>query len=265
MYRIGLSALILLVIATSCALLPDHNLNPENGNIDSPPAAIITVEPVVESPVQGPSAPPAPTAAPVEPTITPQTEPEVRVATGVVNVDSLNLRLGPGLDHVVVRLLHTGQELIILGRNEKLDWLLVELPSGTQGWVYSEYVNTPADIAELPLREAYGGAYIVEPAPVEDAAKPLDIRVVIENNLATVTISGFPGDSPVVANLRKQAGGAGMTVASGETSLKGNATLRFAMPAEWPDGTPVKSGSMVLVVSTTDGNFTLSATIQYYR
>jgi hypothetical protein len=262
MYKTVLSILAILMITTACGLLPARGLAPEEEN--APPVIIATLPPAEEPPVPTQPAP-APTAVPVEPTPTPQAEPEARAATGIVNADSLNLRLGPGLDHVVVRLLHTGQELDILGRNEKLDWLLVELPSGTQGWVYRKYVTTQADIAELPLKEAYGGPYYVEPAPAQDAPRPLDIQVVIEANLATATISGFPGDSQVVARLAKRAGGAGMTVATGQTSRNGNAVLRFAMPAEWPDGSPLTSGSISLVVSTIDGSFELAATIQYYR
>ena len=133
------------------------------GGTEAPPTA---VPPAAATTAPEPTAttPPEPTSAPAEPSATPQAKPDLRVVPGVVNVDSLNLRLGPGLDHVVIRLLHTGQELDILGRNEKLDWLLVELPSGTQGWVYFEYVDTEANIAELPLKEAYGGSYFVEPA-----------------------------------------------------------------------------------------------------
>ncbi len=263
MFKTVIVALTLLIITAACGLLPARDLAP--GADDAPPAIITTLPPVEEPSLPTQPALPEPTAAPVEPTATSQAEPEVRVVPGVVNADSLNLRLGPGLDHVVIRLLHTGQELDILGHNEKLDWLLVELPSGTQGWVYYEYVDTQANIVELPLKEAYGGPYIVEPAPVEDAAKPLDIQVVIENNLARTTISGFPGNSQVVARLAKRNGGASMVVASGQTSPNGNATLQFAMPAEWPDGSPLSSGTMSLTVSTIDGSFELAATIQYYR
>lgn len=56
-----------------------------------------------------------------------------------------------------------------------------------------------------------------------------------------------------------------MIVACGQTSPNGNATLQFAMPAKWPDGSPLTSGTMRLVVSTIGGSFELSAAIQYYR
>ena len=47
--------------------------------------------------------------------------------------------------------------LEILGRSENLEWLLVRLSTGTQGWIFAQYVNTPVSVAGLPLREAYGG------------------------------------------------------------------------------------------------------------
>jgi uncharacterized protein YgiM (DUF1202 family) len=73
--------------------------------------------------------------------------PERTSSRGMVNVQGLNLRLGPGANHKILRQLAEGTQVEIQGRSENLEWLLVRLPSGTQGWVFAEYVDTQAVIA----------------------------------------------------------------------------------------------------------------------
>jgi uncharacterized protein YraI len=204
--------------------------------------------------------------APSQPTAIPTVTAEDKVALGEVAVDALNLRIGPGTNHPVLRILNKGQELEIYGRNENHDWLLIELPSGTQGWVAAEFVETGTDISALPLREAYGGPYAVQPEQsVEDERKALNIQVNIENNIAIVIISGFPDEVIVFANLSSPDGANELIVATGRTSLNGNASLQFTMPTEWPNGKALKSGELLLTIISQDGTFSLPAKIQYYR
>jgi uncharacterized protein YgiM (DUF1202 family) len=265
MYRTIIFILIVIVLTTACGLLPNQVSQPVNQDLPSLMPVVISEPPITNSPHPLIPSDPEPVLAPIEPELSPVAQPEPKLETGVVNVDGLNLRLGPGTDHLVVRLMNRGLLLDILGRNERNDWLLVELTSGTQGWVYYSYVDTSANIAELPLREAYGGAYVVEPVIIQDDPKPLDINVVIENNIATVQISGFPGGQALIASLGPSRRKTDLVVASGTSSPNGNATLQFNMPAEWADGSPVKSGTLSLVVSTSDGSFDITASIQYYR
>jgi hypothetical protein len=265
MKKLAWTSLAFLVLTiTSCGLLPDQAANtgpdPVTTPIQTQPVAPETELPIV-SPT--PAAPP-PTQEPPGPTPT-AIAPQQEITPGKVNVNALNLRIGPGTNHPVLRLLHEGQALEIHGRSEKLDWLLVALPSGTQGWVATEFVDTQVNIASLPLREAYGGPYFIQPELPDDERKPLDVRVVIENNIATVTISGFPGNSKILAKLGPAGGATDLVVASGTTSPNGNAILEFSMPAEWPIGNPVKSGEQTLVVAAQDGTFSTQITIQYYR
>ena len=58
-----------------------------------------------------------------------------------VNAYWLNMRTGPSLDHEVLHLLSIGQLFLPLGRNESGEWLLIELPDGSQGWLASEFVD----------------------------------------------------------------------------------------------------------------------------
>jgi hypothetical protein len=157
-----------------------------------------------------------------------------------------------------------------MGRSENQEWLQVRLDSGTQGWVYYEYVDTQAVIADLPLLEAYGGAYLnpVDVAPTAsppETRQPQKVSVSIEDNLATVKINGFIEDARLVLKLERSDGKSSLVVGKGRTNANGHASIQFEMPADWPDGEPLTSGEMDLVVSSKDGKASLDVTIQYYR
>ena len=189
---------------------------------------------------------------------------------GKVNVQALNLRAGPGLNHRIFLQLNEGTALEITGRSENQEWLQVRLDSGTQGWVYYEFVDTQAVIADLPLREAYGGAYLnpVDASPTAsplEASQPQKISVSIEDNVATVKINGFIEDARLVLKLERPDGKSSLVVGKGKTNANGNASIHFDMPADWPDGEPLTSGELGLVVSSMEGKASIDVTIQYYR
>jgi hypothetical protein len=66
-----------------------------------------------------------------------------------VNAYWLNMRTGPSLEHDVLHLLSIGQLFLPLGRDESGEWLLIELPDGTQGWLFAEYIDYDASIEDL--------------------------------------------------------------------------------------------------------------------
>lgn len=189
---------------------------------------------------------------------------------GSVNVQALNLRAGPSLNHHIFLQLNEGTVLEIMGRSENQEWLQVRLESGTQGWVYYQFVDTRAVIADLPLREAYGGAYL-NPLDVKSVASPQQvsqpqkISVGIENNVATININGFIANAKLIVKLERPDGKASLVVGKGQTNANGNAIIKFEMPVEWPDGKSLTSGELGVVVSSKDGNASVDATIQYYR
>lgn len=202
--------------------------------------------------------------------VPPEAQSDQPIAAGQVNVQALNLRAGPGLNHRIFLELAGGTALEIMGRSENLEWLLVRLQSGTQGWVYYQYVDTQVAIADLPLREAYGGAYLnpADDQPVvvpQEPRQPQNILVSIQNNQATVHITGFRSEARLVLTLERPDGKASLVVGKGETNANGNAVIHFEMPREWPDGKPLGSGDLDLVVSSKDGQASISASIQYYR
>lgn len=191
--------------------------------------------------------------------------PETTSIRGVVNVQGLNLRLGPSGNHRILRQLSEGTQVEIHGRSENMEWLLARLSSGTQGWVFAEYVDTQAVIASLPLKEASGGAYLAPSDAPQDVRQPRNVQVSIENNIATVVVTGFPGDSKLAVKLGKPGEDADLIVGEGSTSENGNALIRFRMPHEWSDVAPLSSGEMTLTVSTADERASVSVRIRYYR
>jgi len=197
--------------------------------------------------------------------VPPASESNSPVANGKVNAQGLNLRAGPGLGHRILLELDEETLLEIKGRSENNEWLLVQLQSGTQGWVYYEYVDTQVVIANLPLREAYGGAYLAPTATTQDEQPRHNVRVSIENNVAIVNIAGFHANNKLVVTLERSDGKGGLVVGKDTTNENGNVRILFDMPSEWADGKPLTSGDLTLVVSSKDGKMNIRATIQYYR
>lgn len=77
---------------------------------------------------------------------TPQAEPAPQVQTPdtsgktlVVNVNLLNVRIGPSMDHTVIDQVGMGDHLVIEGSSS--GWYYVRLPNGNFGWVMSQYTR----------------------------------------------------------------------------------------------------------------------------
>jgi uncharacterized protein YraI len=73
--------------------------------------------------------------------------------SGIVAADRLNLRTGPSINYPSLGILLRNDELIILRRTPRADWLEIKTLIGKIGWVVSEYVEISAgtDIALIPL------------------------------------------------------------------------------------------------------------------
>ena len=69
----------------------------------------------------------------------------------VVNVSWLNVRYGPGTSFGVFTVLHRGQVVSMIGRAANSTWVQVRLPSGSTGWVNSNYLLGGTPITELPV------------------------------------------------------------------------------------------------------------------
>jgi hypothetical protein len=77
--------------------------------------------------------------------------PELPEGMARVNAYWLNFRDGPSLENNVLALLSIGQLLLPIGRDESGEWMLVELPDGTQGWLFREYVDYDGSVEDLTV------------------------------------------------------------------------------------------------------------------
>ncbi len=119
--------------------------------------------PVVEEPVEE--------EAPAAPETLPETAAGQLTAT--VNTPA-NVRSGPGLGYGVIAGIEPGTQVNLIGRNERTDWLQIELPDDPEsdGWVFAQLLTVNGDPATLDVVEvdpppvaAGGGAPAPAPAP----------------------------------------------------------------------------------------------------
>lgn len=125
--------------------------------VTAPPTAPPTA-PVAANPTDAPtSLPPTATPETVNPQPAPTTAPapiERQPLAGTVNVNSLNLRSGPGTLFDVLSTLPLGSKVTALGMTPGNDWVEIEDEDNQTGWVYAELLTLDGDLATLPLLEA---------------------------------------------------------------------------------------------------------------
>lgn len=197
-----------------------------------------------------------PVTAPVEPTVTADAE---------VYADVLNVRVGPGMNHRIMAQLTAGQIVRMEGRSHTGEWVAVLLPDGKEGWVYASYLSYSGDLAALPILEAYGGPLPanVEPQPTSKPGKRYRLNVSIAYNQVEIVMAGFAAERDVTLRLAANGGDLAMAVATTTTDAQGGASLAFAMPTNWPDGSLVTQSEMELQVLDSDGTLLGKAKIAY--
>lgn len=78
-----------------------------------------------------------------------------QAATRYVNdVIKITMRTGPGINHKVIKMPQSGQQVELL--DNQGDWSYVRMPDGTDGWVLSRFLTdkVPNEIQLTRLREA---------------------------------------------------------------------------------------------------------------
>jgi uncharacterized protein YraI len=78
------------------------------------------------------------------PTATPQS-----TSQAVVNIDSMNVRSGPGTAYTIQKFVVRGDILIILGQAYDCGWLEVLMPDGQTGWVSAMYLTYDLACSEI--------------------------------------------------------------------------------------------------------------------
>lgn len=132
------------------------------------PTPVLATPTPVETPT--PAAPPSPT-----PTATPSSAPTTAPTPYiVVQVESLNVRAGPGTAYPIVGRLAAEDTLAIVGRNETGDWWQVCCLEGQTGWVAASLVEARAATGVPVITDVPAPPPTVPPAPtaVPEAAAP---------------------------------------------------------------------------------------------
>jgi hypothetical protein len=86
--------------------------------------------------------------------------------------------------------------------------------------------------------------------------------------VVTITGGGFPGNSTIYAHLAPLGGSGGSgneyaNYAIVATTPTGDYTMIFAMPAVWPNGTPIKTGRIAILIATADFSRQTSVSFDY--
>lgn len=71
----------------------------------------------------------------------------------VNDIMEITVRRGPGLDYKIIKMIRSGHKLEVLGQEKQ--WSNVQLPDGTTGWVFSQYITDqkPESTAAKDLRK----------------------------------------------------------------------------------------------------------------
>lgn len=267
--------LILALALTACSTKPNINPNiPETGfqptqtplpaaNTDIPTPQVSPTqssgnESITEQPTQSPTQS-APASTPAS------TEQPRNGIPGTINESGVNLRMGPGFNYQVLKLMPKGLDVDVMGRSTNGVWLEVHLPDGSGGWAFSAYIDMQVAIANLPVSQAQGGPISEGPAGETSGSNRLDVTIYIVENQATLQVNNFPANAEINASLGLPGKGADLTVANGKTDSSGSAELNFEMPSNWSNGKTIVESELLLVVSTNDGSFSRSIQVQYLR
>ena len=267
-----LSILILALALTACSLKPDINNIPDTGlqptqtslpgvQTNGPSPAVVSTQ---SSESEEPTVQPTQSATQTLPSPTPTiTEQPRNGVPGTINESGVNLRMGPGFNYQVLKLMPRGLEVDVMGRSTDGVWLEVHLPDGSGGWAFAAYVDMQTAIANLPVSEAAGGPINEGSAGNTNRNNRLDVTINILENHATLQVNNFPADKEIKANLGLPGKDADLIVAKGKTDSNGFAELNFEMPTRWANDKPVVENELRLIVSTSDGSFSRSITVQY--
>jgi uncharacterized protein YgiM (DUF1202 family) len=132
--------------------------------------------------------PPTPTATytPTE-TMLPTPTPFAPFNAFIAPADSANLRAGPGMHFLIVKVLKAGSQVLLLGRSQGNEWFFVEAYDSTKGWVYGKLMKQTGDLLAAPVIEPENSSLIR--GRVVDA-----IGTPITGLVFTVRLSSHPED-----------------------------------------------------------------------
>jgi hypothetical protein len=176
---------------TSTSVITSANTPiPVPTNTEANPAQVTPDTSTGTAVVPDPSDTPSPTGTSI-PTLTPTATTSISIS-GIVAADRLNLRTGPSVNYPSLGILLKNDELIILRRTPRADWLEIKTLIGKIGWVVTEYIEMLAgtDIAAVPMA-IVGPTPTLAPTnipPSESGLLTLDLRSI--GNLGEIKAGG---------------------------------------------------------------------------
>jgi uncharacterized protein YgiM (DUF1202 family) len=72
------------------------------------------------------------------------------------SVDNLKIRVNPGLLFEALIMVQQTDELTVLGTSPGNEWTYIKTADGTEGWVFSQLLQSSVDLAQVPVREPKG-------------------------------------------------------------------------------------------------------------
>jgi hypothetical protein len=107
--------------------------------------------------------------------------------TATVWADNVNLRTNPGYLFDIRTSIPQNTQVLVLGRSLGDEWIYVRLPSGLEGWVFAQLLDSPIDLNNAPILEP-GPAQMVVGRVLDEAELPV-------SGIQFALIKG-PGDRP---------------------------------------------------------------------
>ena len=141
---------------------------PAAARVTAPRSTVVPTSTATKRPTSTRTPTPAPTRRPTS-TRTPTKMPTPRRPTHTppviaeVTADPLNVRSGPGTSYFKVSKVYEGDQLKVLARNSKGDWLKVITPGGQVGWVAAEYVEVSVPIGWVTVTATPSPEPVVDP------------------------------------------------------------------------------------------------------
>jgi uncharacterized protein YgiM (DUF1202 family) len=69
------------------------------------------------------------------------------------SVDLLKVRMNPGFAFESLIMVQTADELTVMGTAPGNEWTYVKTPSGTEGWVFTQMLQSSVDLTKIPVKE----------------------------------------------------------------------------------------------------------------
>jgi hypothetical protein len=139
--------IVLTLFLTACALAatPEPTATPT----PAPPTATDT------------EVPPVPTETPT-PTLTntPSSTPFIPFNAFILPTDSANLRAGPGMHFLILKVLRAGSQVLLLGQSQGGEWYYAEAYDSTKGWLYGKLMKQTGDLLAAPVIEPENSSLI---------------------------------------------------------------------------------------------------------